>query len=40
MIAEYYARRDKEMQAAKVRREQANRGGIYNFSLAIQQIKN
>ncbi|RUO86253.1 hypothetical protein [Spiroplasma endosymbiont of Megaselia nigra] len=34
MIAEYYARRDKEMQAAKVRREQANRGGIYNFSLA------
>lgn len=34
MIAEYYARRDKEMQAAKVRREQANRGGIYNFSMA------
>lgn len=34
LIAEYYACRDKEIQAAKVRREQANRSGIYNFSLA------
>ncbi|AOX43889.1 hypothetical protein S100390_v1c05500 [Spiroplasma sp. NBRC 100390] len=34
MIEEYYARREHEIQAAKIYREKANRGGIYNFRMS------